>query len=174
MLYLYLCHALCSFLYCVHVIFVILRLIKKLGHLKKCLPSGLVWEHLPRPRGQRFGYLGDPGPIALTVCSQDIGGTVPARDWGQVSSTVWFAVSQVMVLPHYPWFKASCNSFFFFFFSHSSLKSHKLSWEPKKKKKSKKPDGHTDGKQGCSSRSFHSPSDAAVSDGAAPAPQQRQ
>lgn len=57
----------------------------------------------------------------------------------QVSSMVWFAASQVMVLPHYPWFKASCNSFFFFFFfSHSSLKSHKLSWEPKKKKKKQK------------------------------------
>lgn len=46
LLYLYICHALCSFLYCVHVIFVILRLIKELGHIKQGTP---IWEGLGAP-----------------------------------------------------------------------------------------------------------------------------
>lgn len=46
MLYLYTCQVLCSFLYCAHVIFVILRLIKKLGHLKQESLDGKVWEWL--------------------------------------------------------------------------------------------------------------------------------
>lgn len=147
MLYLYLCHALCSFLYCVHVIFVILRLIKKLGHLKKSVsPRVQSGSTFQGPEDRNLGTwellvqqsnTGCPGPTALTGCDQDIGATVPARDWGQVSSTVWFAALQVVVLPHYLCFKANCNCCFFFF-AATVVSKATSSPGSKKKKKGKK------------------------------------